>query len=222
MLARSGKPALIEKPLALDLATAENLCELVEREAAPMMVSTNRRFYPLVLRVRELLAGRKVAYVRATILRRDRPGLGFFYDAVFHPADTFRFLLGEVVAHEVRPCTIHNGEAARCLWRFGNGAQAVLEADPLSARWCETIEFFGEGFQLVLDLRQGLRLFEQGALAYDELLDHKLPLAVWDGTYGETLAFREACEGYRTFDPLPSDTLRTMRLVDYRLDGTFS
>lgn len=218
-LARRRLPALIEKPLAPDLATAVDLCALVAREKAPMMVSTNRRFHPLVRRAAELLEGRTVAYARATIQRRDRPGPGFFADAVFHPVDTLRHLLGEVVAQEIRPWAGHPGEAGLCLFRFASGAQAVLEADPLSARWAETMEVFGAGFQLVLELGHGLRFFEHGVLTVEESLDHQLPLEVRDGTYGETLAFLEACEGLRPFAPSPADTLRTMRLLNYHRDS---
>lgn len=214
-LARRRLPALIEKPLAADCAAAEELCALIARVGAPVMVSANRRFQPLVRRAAALLAGQRVTYARATILRHDRPGPGFFADAVFHPVDTLRCLLGEVVAHEIRPWAGRVGEAGIGLFHLVGGALAVLEADPLSARWAESIDFFGEGFELSLELGHGLRLWERGRPVLAETLDPGLPHEVRDGTYGETVAFLEACEGLRPFAPSPDDALRTMRLLDF-------
>jgi predicted dehydrogenase len=220
-LASRNLPALIEKPLGENLAQAERLCRSLANGPAHsrIMVSANRRFHPLVRTASRLLADREVFHVRATLHRRNRSERGFFADAVFHPADTLRFLLGEVTSNTIRPIEGAAGESGLVIIQFRSGASGLIEALPMSDQWQETIDFRGPDFHLHLDLGERVRLVERDRIVAEEAHAPALSAEERDGTYAETLAFLEACEGRQTLSPTPADILRSMRMVDLARNG---
>ena len=110
--ARAGKHILVEKPMALNTAEAEQMVAECERNNVKLMVGQVLRFSPLVRRVRELVkagvlgtivSARADYFYDARLSRRswllDRPvaGGGPIYDIGVHCLDTLRFVLDDEV-----------------------------------------------------------------------------------------------------------------------------
>ena len=86
-----GLPLLVEKPLALDLATASRYVERAERAGVPLMIGLNFRYLHVTQRTCELLASGAVGraeFARFTYERwRDghRPGINRYPLTMEHP-----------------------------------------------------------------------------------------------------------------------------------------
>ncbi|MFD0744112.1 Gfo/Idh/MocA family protein [Phytohabitans flavus] len=100
----AGLPMFVEKPIAIDLATAERLAPLAERVVTA--VGLHWRYLAVVERARDLLAGREVRLVSGAWLdkvppvdwwvRRESSG-GPLIEQAPHVLDLMRLLGGEVV-----------------------------------------------------------------------------------------------------------------------------
>ncbi len=110
--ARAGKHVLVEKPMAMNTAEAENMIEACRGKNVKLMVGHMVRLSPLIVRMKEIIqSGRigKVEYVKTEYmydarlsLRRwmwDRKvaGGGAAFDIGVHCLDTIRFLLDDDV-----------------------------------------------------------------------------------------------------------------------------
>ncbi|SCL57064.1 Gfo/Idh/MocA family protein [Micromonospora yangpuensis] len=101
----AGVPMFVEKPVAVDLDTAERIAELVARQGLLTAVGHHWRYLHVVDQARELLAGRPVRMVNGAWLdkvppvawwaRRDRSG-GPVVEQAAHVLDLLRALVGEV------------------------------------------------------------------------------------------------------------------------------
>jgi myo-inositol 2-dehydrogenase/D-chiro-inositol 1-dehydrogenase len=105
LAARAGKAVLCEKPLAGDLAFADEAVAELERLRGRVMMAFNRRFDPATAAIRAAIDAGDVGDVRQILVTSRDPGLpprgylehsgGIFRDMVIHDFDTARFLLGD-------------------------------------------------------------------------------------------------------------------------------
>ncbi|MCA0395036.1 MAG: Gfo/Idh/MocA family oxidoreductase [Proteobacteria bacterium] len=118
MAMRAGKPAYVEKPMALDARECEAMLEASRASGVPLFVAYYRRALPRFLKVRDLLAGGAIGrprLVRVLLQRgldascadpaalpwRVRPeiaGGGLFVDLGSHTLDILDFLLGPIAS----------------------------------------------------------------------------------------------------------------------------
>lgn len=111
---RAGKPAYVEKPMAMDSAECEAMLAVSRETGMPLFVAYYRRALPRFLKVRELLAAGAIGTPRRVRVRlhrmpdprhadaaapawRVRPeisGGGLFVDLGSHTLDLLDFLLG--------------------------------------------------------------------------------------------------------------------------------
>jgi 1,5-anhydro-D-fructose reductase (1,5-anhydro-D-mannitol-forming) len=121
-VARAKKPCYVEKPMARSEAECQEMVRAFERAERPLFVAYYRRALPRFLKVRELLASRRLGslcvvshnYQRAAEPQSDpaatrahgdsgwreqahHSGGGLFLDLASHVLDLFDFLLGPVV-----------------------------------------------------------------------------------------------------------------------------
>lgn len=97
----AGLPMFVEKPVAVDLTTAERIGELVARSGLRTAVGHHWRYLPVVEQARHLLAGRPARMVAGAWLdkvppvawwsRRDRSG-GPVVEQAAHVLDLIRVL----------------------------------------------------------------------------------------------------------------------------------
>lgn len=147
----AGKHTLVEKPLDVSLAKAEQLVALAAASGLRFGVVLQHRFRPGAMRLRELMMSTSLGVLQAGVLQipwwrsqggyYDQPGRGsisrdgggVLLTQAIHALDLFRSLVGirDVVASQVRTTTIHRIETedfAAALLTLGNGAPGVLMA----------------------------------------------------------------------------------------------
>ncbi|OCW55971.1 Gfo/Idh/MocA family protein [Hoeflea olei] len=150
----AGIPALIEKPLASDLETAETLVAAGERAGVPLAVGHHRRHNPLIEAARQRLAAGDLGTIVAvhgmfwvmkpqdyfdTAWRRE-PGAGPLMINLIHDIDLLRHLVGEIVwvralaSNAVRGGAVE--DTAAMLLRFESGALGSFSlSDTVVAPW---------------------------------------------------------------------------------------
>lgn len=146
---RAGKHVLCEKPIALSWAEACGMEQIARQEKRLLGVSYFRRYYPKLVRARELLRqgviGEPVMATtccsewlpdemdrRAWLLDPERAGSGPLYDIGSHRIDALNFLLGNparVTAqlnNAVRSWSVE--DSASVLIEYASGARALVDA----------------------------------------------------------------------------------------------
>lgn len=150
----AGVPALIEKPIADDVASAEQLVEAAEKAGVPLLVGHHRRHNPLMRKAKEIVSSGqlgRIVVANATfwlfkpedyfdVEWRRRPGAGPVFINLIHDVDNFRYLFGDVVSVQARESNAVRGnaveETAVILLEFAGGVLATLSAsDTVVAPW---------------------------------------------------------------------------------------
>jgi myo-inositol 2-dehydrogenase/D-chiro-inositol 1-dehydrogenase len=138
-IAAAGVPLFVEKPLAVDLATAEAVGRRLDRAGVLTRVGHHWRCAEPVARARELLAGRTPRLVSAAWWdkvppvswwpHRGRSG-GPVVEQAVHVLDLARVLVGDVVEVHARSVgSVPGGDAdaaTAALLSFANGAVGTL------------------------------------------------------------------------------------------------
>ncbi len=176
-----GLPFLVEKPLGLDLATAETIAAEVARTGLTTAVGYHWRHLSLVRRAAELVPAEDVQLVTGSWLdrtpaapwwvQRDGSG-GQVLEQATHVYDLARLLAGEadVVAAAERPAAADRevATAAVALLRFASGAVGSISATRvLGRRHAVGLQVVAEGRVVELSERS--------------LTDHELRVVTADG-----------------------------------------
>ena len=150
----AGLPALIEKPLAEDVAGATRLVEAAEAAGVPLLTGHHRRHNPLVAAAQAAVAagrlGRLVS-VQATCWFHKAPGYfetawrreagaGPVFLNLVHDIDVLRALCGDVAEVQAMESSAVRGHAvedtAVILLRFADGVLGtVTVSDTVAAPW---------------------------------------------------------------------------------------
>ncbi|MDR6939771.1 inositol 2-dehydrogenase [Arcanobacterium hippocoleae] len=106
--AKAGKPALCEKPVAMETAAVEKLVAELSGIEHTTMLGFNRRFDPTFARMHKMVEDGVVGKVeQVTIISRDPAAPpkeyiavsgGIFKDMTIHDFDTARFFLGDITS----------------------------------------------------------------------------------------------------------------------------
>jgi predicted dehydrogenase len=150
----AGIPAIVEKPLADDVAGAAELVAAAETAGVPLLVGHHRRYNPLIRKAKEMIAAGRLGTVLTLhghfwLLKPDdyfnaawrrEAGAGPLFINLIHDVDLFRFLCGEIVAVQAFESNKARGHAvedtAVVLLRFANGALGtVTVSDAVVAPW---------------------------------------------------------------------------------------
>lgn len=104
--AQAGKPALCEKPVAMDSAAAEELTQRLQGLDPVVMMGFNRRFDPSFKRIHDIVEEGGIGTLeQVTIISRDPAAPpkayiavsgGIFKDMTIHDFDTARYFLGDI------------------------------------------------------------------------------------------------------------------------------
>lgn len=141
-LINGGVPFFVEKPIAVDLATAESIAVQLERRPVIAAVGYHWRAMDTIPEVRSVISRRPVRLVQGTWLDTLPPsrwwhkratGGGQIIEQATHPIDLARSLVGgaEVLGMTesgARSDEIDVAMATAALLRFGNGAPGVFTA----------------------------------------------------------------------------------------------
>lgn len=218
-------PCTVEKPPGSTLDEARRLAAAARRTGATHMVSTNRRFTPLLIQAGEWAGAQgPLQYVRATMVRHARREPGFIWSTGFHSIDVLRFLAGDVEDFQMNMMR-NPGLTGR--WydialRFANGCRGRLDVLPTAGMTEECYELFGEGFRVRVAAPLERAMFRPGATLQcwrDGKLEHEAavgpdePLDVSGGAYGEVVEFVSALREGRCPRPTLDDVLPSVEMA---------
>jgi predicted dehydrogenase len=184
--AEAGRHVLCEKPMALSTAQCRAMIDACRANGVRLGVAYYRRFYPLIRRIREILAAGEIGRPgladiqafewhaipegssRTWFFRKDRNGGGVLMDFGCHRIEVLLNLLGPVA--EVRGLagnTLFQREVedtASACFRFMNGAMAHLAVAVSVKEPRDSLDLYGsEGSIHVPVLNQGaLRVISGG------------------------------------------------------------
>jgi len=141
-LLEMGLDVLSEKPMAANLAEAEEFVALAAKHGRTFMVSFNRRFMPAYLKAKEFIADRPILICRAWKHR------GMLWAHSIHVIDVLRWFCGEPVAIQADGNFDDEGRetAAAGLVRFDSGAIALFETCASYGRRQEEFVAHGKKF----------------------------------------------------------------------------
>jgi predicted dehydrogenase len=150
----AGVPALIEKPIADDVASAEALVEAAEAADVPLLTGHHRRHNPMIQAAKRAIDEGHVGRILAVhgmcwffkpddyfdIPWRRQKGAGPVFINLIHDVDNLRYLCGDVVSVQALESNAVRGndveETAVILLRFANGALGtVTVSDSIVAPW---------------------------------------------------------------------------------------
>lgn len=150
----AGMPVLVEKPVAVDVASAEELVTAGEAADVPILVGHHRRHNPLIAAAKaqidagvlgEIVAVQSSCWLMKpddyfdTPWRREAGG-GPVLVNLIHDIDLLRHLCGEIVSVQAQQTNAIRGhaveETAVALLRFDNGALGTITlSDTIVAPW---------------------------------------------------------------------------------------
>ncbi|YCK41864.1 Gfo/Idh/MocA family protein [Actinomadura sp. ATCC 39365] len=209
-------PIFVEKPLSLDLKTAENIAAEIDRRGLPSAVGHHWRYLDIVDRARERLDGRPVQLALGHWLDKVPPvgwwlkanmSGGQILEQAVHVLDLARLLVGEVsMVHAVPAGNVVDGEidrATSAVMSFAGGATGLLATSCLLRRKHRVgLEVCADGIALELS---ETRLLVDGEEAVE------------DGGHAKTLVDRTFIDAVRGKDAdvrAPyGEALRTHRLA---------
>ncbi len=150
----AGIPALVEKPVADDVAQATLLVEAAERRSVPLLVGHHRRYNPMIRKAREIIDSGRLGRILTLhgqfwLMKPDEyfdigwhreKGAGPVFINLIHDVDLFRYLCGEVVEVQAQESNIVRGneveETAVVILRFASGVLATVNvSDSVVAPW---------------------------------------------------------------------------------------
>lgn len=150
----AGVPALVEKPLADDVAAATRLVEAAEAAGVYLLTGHHRRHNPLIRRAKEAIDSGRLGRIVAVhgicwfhkpddyfdVPWRREKGAGPVFLNLIHDVDLLRHLCGEVVAVQAQETNDLRGneveDAAAILLRFASGALGTVNvSDAIVAPW---------------------------------------------------------------------------------------
>jgi len=212
-------PCVIEKPLGISLAEAEQLAAIAEQTQTPHMVSVNRRFMPYLNRARSWVNEQgSLEYVRATQVRHARDENDFIWTTAIHVLDATRYLAGEITDFEAQGWTERNMTSQ---WfvislQFENGASGTIEVLPTSGMVEESYEIFGEGVRARVTAGSGpqrtLDCWRDGQLVTHAKASDDDPEFLRNGSYQEVEEFVGAIQNGNRPGPEIKDILPSARI----------
>jgi predicted dehydrogenase len=177
--AEAGKHVLCEKPMALDVPACERMRDAARRHGVRLGVAYYRHHYPLIARLRALLAAGEIGqpvlaqvqafepfdpppgHPRAWLLRKAESGGGPMFDFGCHRVEVLLDLLGPLRRADGFPARVRFREREvedTCIARleFASGAQAVLTVSHAAFEPRDSLEILGSAGSLQVPvLNQG-------------------------------------------------------------------
>jgi len=217
-----GIPTLMEKPPGSNARETLELAEIAARHDAPNQVAFNRRYAPLITRMKALLAeSGPVEGLSCQFFRHDRLDPHFAYGTGLHGLDALRFLgPGEVV--EINTRESGRGSALVTLG-FDDGTLATMEMRPRVGARTERYTAHAADRTVVIDGFIDWLTHYPGYLhCYDRAVqsltiendsDVQSPDVI-AGFYGEDRAFAESLLAGERPTPSLEEALRSVELAE--------
>ncbi len=217
-----GLPILAEKPFGDTIELSRALCDEVKAVNAKIMLSFNRRFSPACSRAMQLLAerfaDRPVQHIRGTMLRKSRHEPVFLTGTGVHLIDAVNMFAGSVFkqVHTLPMCkTVKDHAAIHAQIVYQDDVTVDLLIHSHCGRVTETYELFGEDYQIIVDVNNGLQVYDANELVIDEPYADGMTQAEKDGAIAEFAYFLDCLESEQyDFSPGPLDALYAAQIGD--------
>lgn len=150
----AGVPAIVEKPIADDIAGGTRLVEAAEAAGVALLVGHHRRYNPMIQKAKQIIDSGRLGQILSLhgvfwlmkpddyfdIGWRRKKGAGPVLLNLIHDVDLFRYLCGEVVSVQAQTSNAVRGnaveETAVILMKFESGALATVNvSDSIVAPW---------------------------------------------------------------------------------------
>ena len=189
---RRGLPALIEKPMALSVDEAEDLCRLVDETGVPVVAGHLLVFHPAVEYLRQMIAAGELGsvhylYSQRTNLGQVRPDENALWSFGPHDVSVALRLLGErpvrVAAHGKSYIQPGIEDVVFLLLEMSSGTMVHVQMSWLDPHKARRLTVVGSRKMVVFDdmqVREKVKVYDKGV---DRPPDY--------GSYGESLAVRE-------------------------------
>ncbi len=187
--AAAGKAIFIEKPIALDLPTAQEYRRVVSDSTLVNATGFQLRYSPLTKRARQLIADRAVTHVRSMVtteyylkmdvprwfLQRRHSG-GPLLEQAIHMFDIARYLVGDITHVFARAdrltypdaVDLDSEDTMALIYRFENGALGTHLDSCAMTTFNWEIELFGVDWRLMVDFARKRLNGHLGAQTVDE------------------------------------------------------
>ncbi len=138
-----GYPLMMEKPPGLNYDETIRMIEAAEKHNTPNQVAFNRRYMPMVKKLRELIAEEKIHNLRYDFYRVGRFDEDFATTAI-HGIDAARYLAGSdysYIRFDYQPLPEFGPNVANIMMycKFESGAEAQLSFCPVSGIVAERV-----------------------------------------------------------------------------------
>lgn len=224
-----GVPALVEKPLAHSVASAERIVTAADRRGTLLMTAFRHRFLPAMAELKRLVdegrIGPPVLFLNVfcgpAFQMKDRwfgqrsvAGGGTLMDTSIHSVDLFRFLMGEVAEQRAvmhRHLAGTNVEDASVLiLKSESGVVGSLAASWVAGDGIAVVDVVGQRGRAVYDYRRQdeLRVKPDGAADWESR-----PVQASNGFAEETGHFLRAIRGEEALSCTGRDGLRAVQIV---------
>jgi virulence factor len=165
-LIERGIHVFVEKPPTLSSSETKDLHDLAVESGVVLMVGFNRRFAPLTVKAKEILADRRINLClveKHRPLKEKRDLKEAYLEDIIHQIDLLRFFGGEAIAlitqqESVDGCLL----SAVSMAGYQNGGLGVLISSREAGRWLEKVSIFGDGISIELHMFRELRCIEGG------------------------------------------------------------
>jgi predicted dehydrogenase len=167
-----GKALFLEKPIALDLPTAREYCDITGEKTLVNAVGFQLRYSPLTEHVQEMIKGRTITQVRTACttsyyLKRDVPDWflqrkhsgGPLLEQAIHPIDIARLLVGDITHVFARAerllfsdtVELDSEDTIVLAYRFASGALGTHTDSCATYEFNWEVELFGPDWRLLVD-----------------------------------------------------------------------
>jgi virulence factor len=153
----AGIPSFVEKPIGGTAASLTDVLEQYEKHKTQHFVAFNRRFSPIITRMKkESSKEAGISQLAVDFFRHDTRAPNSFMSSLIHAVDTIRFLCGEIESvHTVKSSTEYFDNlpiAFNSVLSFSSGISGSINYNCRAGHVSEKYTLFAENRSLIAEL----------------------------------------------------------------------
>ncbi|MBO3840925.1 MAG: Gfo/Idh/MocA family oxidoreductase [Candidatus Brockarchaeota archaeon] len=234
---KNGLNLFIEKPPGLTRSQTESLAWYAERHGCKTMVGFNRRFIPLMRRVKEIVEKRGpinqcVSVFYKNIISQEPPYYSGAVDVltsdVIHAVDTLRWMGGsdvERVCSSVRRLFVPYDNSFNAMVSFKNGALGFLMSNWAAGSRVHVFEMHSKGISAFINPNDKALIYRDGLPEPEEISTFEAAggiteFHVYYGFLAENMHFIRCIMEDREPETCFRDAVKTMELIEKIYENT--
>jgi len=224
---KRGLNVFIEKPPGASLEQTRGMANTAERNGCMTMVGFNRRYIPLMRKVKSIVEERGPITQCVATYYKNMIGQDLYFDGAvdlltsdgIHAVDTMRWIGGEVekVASDVRSCYADYANSFNALIKFRNGCSGSLTTNWAVGRRVHAFEMHAKGISAFVNPNEKAVIYsddkEEGRVMTTEEASGSGQFAKYYGYFSEDRHFVDCVREGRQPETSFVDAVKTMELV---------